>query len=93
VAPQALFLLNHPFVRKRAQAAADRLLGAQLADEQARIDHAFQLALGRSATAAELPIAQETVAVASQSHESAQRAWADLYQLLFASVEFRYSNW
>jgi hypothetical protein len=53
VAPQALYLLNDPFVLVRSQALAERLLQpAEMSDAQ-RINLAYRLALGRAATAAE----------------------------------------
>ncbi|MGD9637030.1 MAG: DUF1553 domain-containing protein [Pirellulales bacterium] len=58
VAPQALFLLNSPFVRDRAQDLAAYLL-SQLPDakpedwQHVAIDNAYRAVLGRDATAAE----------------------------------------
>jgi len=54
VAPQALYLLNDPFVRSQSRALADRLLRrANLSDAQ-RIDLAYHLTLGRSSTTVEI---------------------------------------
>jgi cytochrome c553 len=53
VAPQALYLLNDPFVMSQSRALAERVLEpAHLSDVQ-RIDLAYRLALGRHATSAE----------------------------------------
>ena len=53
VAPQALYLLNDPFVRFESEALARRVRQpAHLSDPQ-RIDLAYRLALGRPATEAE----------------------------------------
>ncbi|MFL2908236.1 MAG: DUF1553 domain-containing protein, partial [Limisphaerales bacterium] len=46
VPTQALFLMNNPFVRQQAVAAATRLLQEDLADDSARIAHAYQRTLG-----------------------------------------------
>jgi hypothetical protein len=54
VPPQSLYLLNSPYVLEQARSAADRLLAEPLADDPARIDRAFQLALGRPATPSDL---------------------------------------
>ena len=54
VAPQALYLLNDPFVRRNALSLADRLLARADLDDDARADLAFRLTLGRPASAAEL---------------------------------------
>lgn len=53
VAPQALFLLNAPFVIRQSQATAARLLADEAATDAERLDRAFRAILNRSATAAE----------------------------------------
>ncbi len=53
VAPQALYLLNDPFVRSQSRALADRLLEQPKSDNAQRIDLAYHLAFGRPATTAE----------------------------------------
>ena len=53
VAPQALFLMNHPFVVEQSRHAARRLLAEPGLDEPGRIDRAYRLALGRPPTEAE----------------------------------------
>ena len=50
VAPQALYLLNDPFVRAQSQALAQRVLEAANISDARRIDLAYRLALGRPAT-------------------------------------------
>ncbi len=54
VPTQALYLLNDPFVRRQALAFADRLLKQSDRDDAARVDLAYQLAMGRTATSAEI---------------------------------------
>ncbi len=54
VAPQALYLLNDPFVRKQALAFAERLLGRSELDDDRRVDLAYRLALGRPASPEEV---------------------------------------
>ena len=61
VAPQALFLMNHPFVLEQARHAARRLLAEPGRDDPGRIDRAYRLALGRPPTAAELRIGLDCV--------------------------------
>ena len=51
VAPQALFLMNHPFVLEQSRAAARRLLAEVPDDDRARVDRAYRLILGRGPTA------------------------------------------
>jgi len=108
VAPQALFLLNHPFVRERAEAAAKKLLadGATSAKGDAdaqdlnRIGEAFRRSLGRLPRPQELKIAQEGIAAATAivpptevaQQIARQAAYADLFQMLFSSLDFRYRD-
>ncbi len=46
VAPQALFLLNHPFVKAQAVAFADRVMKSKT-DMTDRLDFAHRIAFGR----------------------------------------------
>jgi len=50
VPAQALYLMNSPFVRTAAEKTAARLLADESLDDDARIDRAYELALGRPAT-------------------------------------------
>ena len=72
VAPQALYLLNDPLVRRQALNLAERLLTKSELTDEARIDLAHRLTLSRHATASEIararnyladfePIARETL--------------------------------
>ncbi|WP_044149500.1 DUF1549 and DUF1553 domain-containing protein, partial [Singulisphaera acidiphila] len=54
VPPQALYLLNDPFVRKNSLAFAETLLAHAELDEDARLTAAFRLTLGRAPSAAEI---------------------------------------
>jgi hypothetical protein len=90
VAPQALFLMNHPFVREQADAAAARLLAGPPADDATRLMRAYQLTLGRPPTAGERTLAQQHLAGAGATEASARAAWAGLFHALFASADFRY---
>lgn len=85
VAPQALFMLNNPFILDQARRAAVRLLATQSGDDAARIVAAYRQTLGRAPTAGEQQLAARFIA-------SRQRmdAWAGLFQVLFASADFRY---
>lgn len=88
VAPQALFLMNHPFVTEQAKLAATRTLAEKAADDAARIDQAYHTALGRAPTANERSLAQTFLRTAGG--DAPVEAWAQLHQALFASVDFRY---
>ena len=82
VAPQALFLLNHPFVVEQARAAAARTLELP---EPARIDALFRRTLGRAPTTRERAKSGRFLGA-----EPSLETWAQLHQTLFACVDFRY---
>jgi hypothetical protein len=88
VAPQALFLMNHPFVREQAQAAARRLLNEKHASDEARLTRACWLALGRAPTPGEKALALRQLTGRSEPVE----AWTDVLHALFVSPDFRYLN-
>jgi hypothetical protein len=88
VAPQALFLMNHPFVREQAKRAAQRLGAEKLPDDDARVLRAYRLALGRAPTAGESAVAKKLL----RDTTNATEAWTDLFHALFASADFRYVN-
>jgi hypothetical protein len=88
VAPQALFLMNNPFVLDQARHAAKRLLAEQAADDRARLVRAYRLALGRAPSDAESAVSIRHL----ESVPEAEQAWASIFHALFASAEFRYVN-
>jgi hypothetical protein len=81
--------LNDPFVHEQAKAAARQLLESRPANDRDAITIAFRQALGRAPNDRELALAERLFAVHSQSREL---AWANLYHMLFASVDFRYRD-
>ena len=91
VAPQALFMMNHPFVRTQARLTAERLLSESQKKEANRIDHAYLRILGRHVTAAEIALSQEFLKSVIDTTEKGQvEAWAQMVQSLFSTIEFRY---
>jgi hypothetical protein len=91
VAPQALFMMNHPFVRAQSRLTAERLLSELQPKEANRIDHAYLLVLGRHATKAELTLSQEFLKSVIDPTEKGQvEAWAQMVQSMFSTIEFRY---
>ncbi len=100
VAPQALSLLNDPFVRLRAEELAGRLQARAGPGADAQIQLAFQLCLGRAPAPDEL--ADARVFISSQIAARAQRdakqppaaaqrlALIDFCQSLFGLNEFIY---
>ncbi|MGE3804496.1 MAG: PSD1 and planctomycete cytochrome C domain-containing protein [Gemmataceae bacterium] len=97
VAPQALYMLNDPFVRRQSLALAERLL--RQADGSARecVEAAYRLTMSRAATAAEIDRALAFLAdyEAAASKLPAKvdgrlEAWRSFCQALLGSAEFRY---
>jgi hypothetical protein len=86
VAPQALFLLNHPFLLEQSKLAAETAL-KKTATRPVRIQTAYRQILGRPPSEKETAICERFLA-----HSTAPEAevWAQLYQMLFASIDFRY---
>jgi Protein of unknown function (DUF1553)/Protein of unknown function (DUF1549)/Planctomycete cytochrome C len=85
---QALYLMNSPFVMSQSRHAADRLLKENLPDAAARLDRAYERALGRPPTKAERELTLKYLQNAGTT--SQQTAWATLFQALFGSIDFRY---
>ena len=88
VPTQALFLMNNPFVRQQAEFAAKRLLEEQPANDDTRVEYAYQLILGRNPTLEEHRIILNFL----KEDENPGRAWTHIFQGLFASLDFRYLN-
>lgn len=86
VAPQALFMLNNPFVVDVSARAADRILDQKLTDDRARVRFAYAYALCR------YPTDTETEEALSFLGKSADRrsSWAAFAQALYSAAEFRY---
>ena len=91
VAPQALFMMNHPFVRTQARLTAERLLSDPLLNESHRINHAYLQILGRPATETEVLLGQDFLkAVTDTSEKGRIEAWTQMVQSMFLTIEFRY---
>ncbi len=74
VAPQALYLLNDPFVRTESQALAAQLLAPTQLSDAERIDRAYRLAFGRPARATETARAADYLAAYAVAVNDAQAA-------------------
>ncbi|MFO0808395.1 MAG: DUF1553 domain-containing protein [Gemmataceae bacterium] len=79
VAPQALFLMNSPFVRDQAGHFAKRLLDGPSRDDAERVAEAYRRAFAREPRESEIAAALAYVI---------RRGWADYCHALFASNEF-----
>jgi len=94
VAPQALFLMNHPFVVDQARLSAQRLLAEPGLSVEDRLTRAFLLTLGRPPTESERLISRRFLATDAREAGTppSEAAWSILFQTLFASIDFRYVN-
>jgi Protein of unknown function (DUF1553)/Protein of unknown function (DUF1549) len=90
VAPQALFLMNHPFVIEQSQATARHVLAESHPSDGARLTRLYRLALGRPPTERERSLALAFLASGMKRSENPQEIWAMLAQALLGSIEFRY---
>ncbi|HEU5434255.1 MAG TPA: DUF1553 domain-containing protein, partial [Thermomicrobiales bacterium] len=87
---QALFFMNDPFVLHASRQAAGRTLAWPGLDDAGRIDRAYRAALGRAPSDAERRASLEFLASAAAAKTSAADAWTELWQAIFASLDFRF---
>ena len=83
VAPQALFLMNDPFVIERAKALAQRVVKTGPAEKREKIDWLYQLLYSRPATDREAQIGLSIVGTDAES-------WQRYCQVLLCANEFVY---
>lgn len=94
---QALFLLNDPFVHQQAKGLTARLLSDR-ADDAGRIERAYQLALGRPASAEEQSAAKDYLRQVQTKLQAAgvpidqlmAQTWQSFVRALFLTNEFIY---
>ncbi|MFM7319466.1 MAG: DUF1549 domain-containing protein [bacterium] len=89
VATQALYLMNHPFVREMANKTAKRLIDQRLPDNSKKLDQLSIWIFSRPALAAEkkvlLPDDLRTKTADEELH-----FWSQVAHAMYASIEFRY---
>jgi hypothetical protein len=90
VAPQALFLLNHPFALEQTRELAKRIMREGPADEQAKIERLYLLLFGRSPGEREIRIGRAVLANARQHGAAEEAAWERYGQVLLCANEFVY---
>jgi len=96
VAPQALFLLNHPFAMAQAKALAARVVKQARADETARIQWLYATLYSRPATDREAKIGQAVLSRARDAGKetgagpSPEQLWEPYCQVLLCANEFMY---
>jgi hypothetical protein len=81
VAPQALFLMNDPFVAAKAAALAERVSREGGSDDRSRIQWVYRVCFSRKPTDDELEIGKEMLV---------QAGWAKFCQVLLCTNEFVY---
>jgi Protein of unknown function (DUF1553)/Protein of unknown function (DUF1549)/Planctomycete cytochrome C len=86
VPPQALFMLNNPFVIDVSERAAQRILEQDVSDEATRVRYAYAYTLCRYPTEIET---QRALAFL-ETGEDRESRWSSLTQALYSSAEFRY---
>ena len=84
VAPQALFLMNDPFIIEQAQALAKRV--EAVPDSKARVVELYQLLFSRAPSEAEIAIALKFLASPDKN------SWPQYCQILLCSNEFVYRD-
>jgi len=91
VAPQALFMMNHPFVHTQARFTAERLLKKGSLTAANRIEHAYLQILGRHPTKTEVSLSQQFLKSIADTTEKGQvDAWTQMVQSMFLTIDFRY---
>ncbi|NUM52207.1 MAG: DUF1549 domain-containing protein [Candidatus Hydrogenedentes bacterium] len=91
VAPQALFLINNPFVLEQARAMAGRVLTWQATDDAARIAALYPILYARPPREEETAIGLrvlEHARAAAPNDET--RAWQEYCQILLCANEFAF---
>ncbi len=93
VAPQALFMMNSSVMLKHSRKMADGLLARADLDDSARIREAYERALTRPATPAEVDNALSFISrIEREWQGSKANAWQSFCKALLASSEFIYVN-
>ena len=91
VVPQALFMMNHPFVRTQSKLTAERILSESKLTAVNRINRVYLQILGRNAIMEENALTELFLKSVTDTPEKGQvEAWTQLVQSLFSTIEFRY---
>jgi hypothetical protein len=95
VAPQALFLLNNPFVLEQAKLIAARVLKEAPADDRAKINWLYNRLYSRPASEKEMDVGEQLLKESQQPQDGAaplsrEAAWEAYCQVLVCANEFVY---
>jgi hypothetical protein len=94
VAPQSLFLMNHPFVLAQTKALAQRVMKESPDTDRRKIEWLYPLLYGRAPVAPEIQIGLDALARYRKTGDaqSAQSAWEQYCQVLLCANEFVYAD-
>lgn len=87
VAPQALFMMNHPFILQHAKATGERIGRLRGGDEE-RLRVLFRSVVGRAPAPEEAKLCLGVITAMTPNRRS--DAWARIAQALFGSIDFRF---
>lgn len=97
VAPQALFLLNNPFVLDQVKLLAERVRRQRAGDDRGKIEWLYGHLYGRPPSPRELEIGlaalqrgRDAARAGSQRPDAAELAWEEYCQVLVCANEFVY---
>ena len=90
VAPQALFLLNNPFVQYQIKALARRVTKEAPADDKGRVKWLYQLLYGRPASKEEIKLGLSALSQARSGTKENDLVWEEYCQVLICANEFLY---
>jgi len=90
VAPQALFLLNSPFVMAQIKALTQRVVKEAPADDKGRVQWLYQLLYNRPAGNEEIQLGLRALAQARAGTKDNDLPWEEYCQVLICANEFVY---
>ena len=90
VAPQALFLLNHPFALAQTKALADRMTKEAPPGDKERVQWLYELLYARPPDDQEISLGLSALAQARAAAKESDLAWQEYCQVLLCANEFIY---
>jgi len=91
VAGQALFLLNNNFIHEQSRRAAEQILSSSSLNST-NLDLVYTSILGTPPPPSVRRIFAEYLENCIMQKIDPVQAWTDIYQSIFASIEFRFVN-
>ena len=88
VPTQALYMLNSSFIRENSINAAKKFTQEINTDNSSKIENAYKKVLGRIPSPKEIQIIQDYLT----SQKDELKAWSNIFQSLFSSIDFRFVN-